>query len=169
MKARFKYSLFVLLIIAVFPLLSFGDTFQLTASGGGVNLSAVLTANPTGTPGQFLITGISGTYNGSAIAGLLPGGPAPTISPSGAWQYDNVLYMDGNPFFDYWGLGFSLPGNEDANLFYNPPFEFGFGNSTSTILYPESVSVSAVPEPASIMLLGTGLLAAVGKIRRRFC
>jgi hypothetical protein len=158
------------LIASFFTSAAFGDNFQLTASGGGVDLSAILTATPTGTPDQFLVTGITGTYNGSTLDGLIPGGPSPTITPSGQWEFDNLLYTGGGPIVDYWGLGFYLSGGVEANLFNNPPYTFGYGtsaNGTFTELYPTDVSLTAVPEPSSLMLLGGAALGLLGPIRRK--
>jgi hypothetical protein len=174
MRIRKSIIVFLWLIVCA-STAAFANSFQLTASGVGVDLSATLTATPTGTPDLFLVTGVTGTYNGSPLEGLMPGGPSPTNSPSGTWVFNNLLNMNGGSrFFDDYGLGFYLNGGVEANLYQSaPPYQFtalGLGSHNAgnvSFLNPTSVSVSAVPEPTSLLMLGSGALGLVGLKRRK--
>jgi PEP-CTERM motif len=101
---------------------------------------------------------------------LSPAGPGVTISPFGAFAVDNVLYPASDPFLDVWGLLFTGGGLE-INIWGNAPDNYSFysHNGSSFNVADASVSTfsaSAVPEPATFLLLGTSLLG-FGVLRRR--
>jgi len=60
-------------------------------------------ANFLATSGTLIVTGglDIGTY------AIVAGGPSPTFSPSGAFQFDNLVMPGSNPSLDVWGLLFS--------------------------------------------------------------
>lgn len=110
-----------------------------------------------------MITGISGTFNGSAITDL--------ASPFGA---NNLYYLTGPSFVDGSGLGFLTAAGTSVNLFYQDsassyrinttgPFTSSFVNASST------AAVAAVPEPGTwaMMLLGFGAVGFGMRRRRR--
>jgi hypothetical protein len=84
------------------------SAWDFTYSGsGGDTASGTLNTTPlsSGTSGQATITGISGTYDGSPIVGLIPAGTCCSSPPN-----NNVLYYPG-PNFDIAGLGFQSTSN----------------------------------------------------------
>ena len=161
-------------------------TFTFTATGPGATATATLTgvADPT-VQGAFDLTGGSGTFNGAPITLYTPSGTAstfqtanftsPPFSFNSTYLYDNVVYTSGNHglALDQYGLLFSEP-NDHFNPFSVGP---GYAYSNDETLFGFNAPLNAVtitpaattvtPEPASIALLGTGLLGVAGVLRRR--
>jgi hypothetical protein len=127
--------------------------------GSGTLTTSGVTVQQNGRDAQ-MITGITGTYNGSAITGL--------ASVTGS---DNFYYLTGK-FVSGNGLGFVTAAGTNANLFDSAgqyrinttnPFQSGFVTATS------SPAASAVPETATwgMMITGFGMMGAVLRTRRR--
>jgi len=83
--------------------------------------------------GQFLATAGTVTVTGGADLGtypLLPGGPAVTTSPAGAFLYDNLIYYQTDPPLDMDGLLFTAPPDLEINIWGNSPDNYSFYDHT---------------------------------------
>lgn len=124
----------------------------------------------------YVITGISGTRDGSTITGLVqPGHPVDQYYD----EPDDLLYATGDPV-DYQGIGFTYTDSTtgaamtaDIYLFNGVFYEegsFGPGANRTTGLTVTPVSApSGVPEPGSwaMLLAGFGLVGGALRTHRR--
>ena len=123
--------------------------------------SGTLTTNDL-LSGKYLITAMTGTWNGASITGLLAPGTYPNVSGN-----DNFL-LDGSPQLGPSGLSFETASiSSQVNLYKSLPdyawlsSDDGYGNGTFT-----ATQVAAVPEPETYALMLAGL-AVVGAAARR--
>jgi hypothetical protein len=131
--------------------------------------------------GEYQIESITGKVNGVNITGLLPDGSYP--KGLGEVPNDNLLFYPGTfgvnspSYFDNAGVSFAVGGKSPYDVNLNDTFffenavggrsnEFEFDSISVNLATPPPTG-SPVPEPSSLMLFGTGLLAAAGAFRRR--
>ena len=141
-------------------------TFDFSFSGTGITGTGSLTATLV-SGNQYLVTAISGMQNGFAMTLLAPGSYA---------SNDNILFST-KPNVDEFGLAFTLSnGATDYNIYFDPALNQTFEcNSTEgtcnlgvgTAISGTVTQVATVPEPGSLILLGSGLLGLTGIVRRK--
>ena len=135
--------------------------------GGTLNGAGTLTTsddsfvNPENGFTVQRITGITGTFNGSAITGLAPG----------VFGANNLFYLTGPFFVDGNGLGFRTASGVAVNLFVTNGTSYrvntqGAGLLTGIVTANARTVAAAVPEPSTWMLMLLGM-AGVGFAMRR--
>lgn len=122
----------------------------------------------TSTPGQYLIVGVTGTTQGQTITKL--------DAPGTHYTNDNLLFYmagDASASLDTNGVSYEIPNNyvylfldtADATP-HDRELIFLHGQDAPISITP--AGLSAVPEPSTIAMMGTGILGLAGIVRRRF-
>ena len=165
---------FVLAALPCTPALA--DTFSFNFAGPTVSGSGNFDATEISNGDTYLINNLS---NGS-VTGIGSGSLAITgLLGTGAFEgNDNLLIYPGKPgnnspvYFTGNGVSFSLANGQNVNLLdLDGTEQIIWGTSQQNFSENVTMTVSdldaPVPEPSSLALLGTGVLAAVGAFRRR--
>jgi hypothetical protein len=144
-----------------------------------LTLTGTLDGSSTGNPGGSLpapvydITAATGTIGGFN-ATLDPTTPVPgALTNDGAFEWDNQLSLNTNgTLVDNWGLLFILDGGiGESNIYSNgtsgAPFSYYNYSQSPNLTTPLTLSATVTPEPASMLLFGTGLLGIAWTMRKQ--
>ena len=145
---------------------------QFSYSAPGLTVGGLLQGTDNGN-GSYTITSATGNYNGSPISLV------PTSTPDPYFAWDNVVYLPANPYYvDYLGLVFDVAGYGATNFCGGPscagaPYTDISAFNGYVFTNADQVSFSLVsdpppvPEPGTLMMLGSGLLGTIGVLRRK--
>ncbi len=166
-----------------------GPMYSFNYSDGTNTASGTVTTVDSGLgDGSLLATSGTLTVTSGAATGvysLIPEGPAVSLSPSGAFLVDDLIYPNNNAasgvnpaigsnpsFLTNWGLLFGGAGLE-INIFGNGGGDYAFlAFSTNTGGFPVfqgsggAFSLTATPEPTTLAVFGALAVGAFG-VRRR--
>jgi hypothetical protein len=128
------------------PLFDFSYTDNLDTGYGNLNTTDNGSGQYLATSGFLTITATGTNDPSGGTYPLRPGGPGVTLSPSGMFQYDNVLSPSATPLIDHDGLLF-LGGGFEFNLWSNfpSPGNYEFEDWNGTAYTNNATSVTAAP------------------------
>ncbi len=145
-------------------------TYSFAVNAGSDTGSGTLVTNATG----FATSGSLVMSSGSDVGAytLFSGGGTPTVSPFGAFIFDNMTLGGSALALDYWGLLFVGNGLE-INIWGNGagnPFSFYSHNGSFYNVSSNAASftlTAATPIPAAVWLFSSALMGLVGIGQRK--
>src|ERR1700726_3109021 len=162
-------------ILAVSPVLSFflgcpqnvfANSATLDLSFNGVSITGMTTLTTTLVSGSaHLLTSISGMQKGAAT----------TLLARGSYAADDNEIFSSTPFLSVGALAFVLSSRTtNSNVYFRvfgAPRYLDCNSAASPCSLgdgaPEKVSLIAITEPGTLMLMGSGLLGLAGIARRK--
>ncbi len=178
-----KHRLSVLaLIVFSAPIAALADSYTFnistgSSSGGAAPATFTASGTLTGTvntvsPPTLFLTNVTGFAQGYAFTGI-----APLSTPAG-FTFDNLVFTDpAARHVDANGVLLYLDSPVGTSLAHVYDTTSGYqvdvfdprdpGDITPFSIQTFDLNPSTVPEPASLALMGTGALAALGVVRRR--
>ena len=187
---RRSLSLLTVASLLFSGLVAYGDSYVVTITGANYNGSITLNGSATGftDPGAIFVTSGSGTINSRPVS-LIPVPDANLANQqksTGANAFvgifvDNELYPNSPSIFDpagvllvttdnlptLWLVPFIDPLNGGSQIFQMVADTRVVTDSPATFT-ARAVTTSPIPEPSSLMLMGTGLTTLAGGLVRRF-
>jgi ABC-type antimicrobial peptide transport system permease subunit len=156
-KARTLLAISALLLFTATIASADNVDFNFSFIGQENTVSGTFVTTPMG-DGQFLITDIqNGMVDGNTITAVL--------APGTYEVNDNLLFDPKNPeYFDSNGVSFTDQNDVEYNLYFFFVYNL---LSTSDIDDNGTFTLTEVPEPASLVMLGTAVLGAAGALRRK--
>jgi hypothetical protein len=146
------------------------DVMSFSMSGSGFTSSGSFYGAPSG-PGQWLVTNATGSFNGTSITGVWP-----TSNNGNIFLFNNIYYWPA-PVVDVYGIVVTLANGDLVNLCYgvgncaSGPTTYAAllwdGTSTTFMDATSTTFGQPIPEPGTLLLLGTGLAGLAGMLRRK--